>query len=148
MAAVRSIDVVGVAASARLREPLVRLGIASAAIFALLSALAEDDGPVLCPLRRCSGGYCPACGLTRAGGRLLRGDLAGSWHHHPYLLIMLGQAAVVAAVATAAWRFASTVARRRIASLVRPVVVANISLLTVVWVVRMADGSIPVPFAG
>lgn len=120
----------------------LRFGLAILTVFGVLSALSTDDGPVLCPLRRCSGGYCPACGLTRSGGRLLRGDLAGSWTQHPYLLIAVGQVGAVSAV----WSSGSQTARRWLGVLMKPMLLANVGIMATVWIVRMADGSIPVPF--
>lgn len=122
----------------------MRFGLAVLAIFGVLSALSTDDGPVLCPLRRCSGGYCPACGLTRSGGRLLRGDVAASWTEHPYLLIALGQMTAGAAL----WTAGSRAVRHRLGRFLRPAVVANVGIMAAVWIVRMANGSIPVPFFG
>jgi hypothetical protein len=107
-----------------------------------LFALSSEDGPVLCPFRRCTGGYCPGCGLTRSGGRLLRGDLAGSWQQHPYLIFGVIQA-VVAAVA---WQFGSSAARRWLQANAVTALVLNLTALTVIWVVRLINGSIPVPF--
>ncbi len=39
----------------------------------------------LCPVRMITGFPCPACGLTRAGFRLLRLDFAGAWEIHPFI---------------------------------------------------------------
>lgn len=122
----------------------IRFGIAALAIFGVLAALSNDDGPVLCPLRRCSGGYCPACGLTRSGGRLLRGDVAGSWAQHPFLLVAMAQVAAIGAL----WGLGSTALRRRLVSLGRPALAVNGGIMAFIWIVRMADGSIPVPFFG
>lgn len=108
----------------------------------LLFALSTEDGPVLCPFRRCTGGYCPGCGLTRSGGRLLRGDLSGSWQQHPYLIFGLLQA-VVAAVA---WQFGSSRVRSWLQSRAVTLLVLNLTAMTVVWIARMVNGSIPVPF--
>ena len=127
-----------------LADGRVRLALAAAGIFAVLSALSTDDGPVLCPLRRCTGGYCPACGLTRSGGRLLRGDAAGSWQQHPYLLLALAQIGVLGA----AWRFGSASLRRRLMASGRPLLAVNAAVLAIIWVTRMVGGAIPVPFLG
>lgn len=113
-----------------------------AAATLLLFALSTEDGPVLCPVRRCTGGYCPACGMTRSGGRLLRGDLAGSWQHHPYLIFGVAQAVVAAA----AWTVGSASVRQRMRSAAVPVLLLNAAALTVLWAVRLVTGAIPVPF--
>lgn len=115
-------------------------GGAAATLF--LFALSTEDGPVLCPFRRCTGGYCPACGLTRSGGRLLRGDLAGSFQQHPYLVFGVLQAVIAAAT----WRLGSPSVRRWMQSRAVTALVLNLSALTVLWAYRMAAGDIPVPF--
>jgi hypothetical protein len=123
-----------------------RRGLVAGALGALvaLSVLATEDGPVLCPFRRCSGGYCPGCGMTRAWGRLLRGDLAGSWARHPYLILALAQVAVLGGT----WRLASGPVRLRMERLLVPLAAANLALLIGIWVVRLVQGAIPPPFAG
>ncbi|MGH1492973.1 MAG: DUF2752 domain-containing protein [Acidimicrobiales bacterium] len=119
-----------------------RLVLAIAAAFAALAALATDDGPVLCPIRRCSGGYCPACGMTRSGGRLLRGDLAGSWEQHPFVLIALPQVLLAAAV----WRFGARSLNGRAGSALKLVLALNVAVMATIWLLRMFNGTIPVPF--
>ncbi|MEM7273819.1 MAG: DUF2752 domain-containing protein [Actinomycetota bacterium] len=110
----------------------------------VLFALSDEDGPVLCPFRRCTGGYCPGCGLTRSGGRLLRGDVAGSWQQHPYLIIATVQVLALLAV----WSVAGSALRQRLRSLAMPALIVNTVGITGLWIYRMFDGSIPVPFAG
>ena len=133
------------------RPPPARFGtgrrryrLAALVVFAALAALATDEGPVLCPIRRCSGGYCPGCGLTRSGGRLLRGDVAGSWAHHPFVTLAAVQAAAFAGL----WRFGSPGLRLRIRSAARPVLAANVVAVLLIWLARLADGAIPAPFIG
>lgn len=103
-----------------------------------------DHGPVLCPFRLCTGGYCPGCGLTRAAGRLVRGDVVGSWHLHPFLLLAVVQGALVlaarAVLGAASPRWAG-LARHR-----ENLLVANLVLLTALWALRLALGDIPAPF--
>ncbi|MEZ5409972.1 MAG: DUF2752 domain-containing protein [Acidimicrobiales bacterium] len=121
------------------------------ALGAGLLALGEH-GPVLCPFRLATGGYCPACGMTRAVGHLIRGDVVGSWHMHPFLLLILGQAAVIAA----AWGVAEL--RRSRSGAPNPVLallrrradtlqLVNGGLLLALWVIRLATHAIPAPFA-
>ncbi len=119
-----------------------RLALGGLAVFAVLAALSTEDGPVLCPIRRCSGGYCPACGMTRSGGRLLRGDLAGSWQQHPYLLILAPQV-VLAAVLFASGVFGRLARPGRMA---RIALAGNAAVMLAIWVARMSNGSIPIPF--
>lgn len=128
------------------------IGPGRAAVVAVAAGLVAvgDRGPVLCPFRRCTGGYCPGCGLTRAAGRLARGDVAGAWHHHPFLVVAAVEAVVLAG-AWAAWRWRRS--RRPAPPGRRPNVgsgslaLANLALLVAIWVARLALGSIPVPFA-
>ena len=103
----------------------------------------SDDGTVLCPLRRCSGGYCPGCGLTRSSGQLIRGDLAGSWRHHPYILLALAQIGILAAL----FAVISDDQRARLLRYGNAFIGANAALLVAIWVARMASGAIPIPFA-
>ena len=122
----------------------MRLAAGALVGFVALSALSTEDGPVLCPFRRCSGGYCPGCGMTRSAGRLLQGDVAGSWAHHPYVVLALAQVAVAAA----AWRLGSASLRGTMEKLVTPALAVNLALVSGIWLSRLVDGSIPAPFAG
>ena len=113
-----------------------------ATVLLTLASLSSDDGLVLCPFRRCTGGYCPGCGMTRSAGELARGDVAGSWVRHPFLLIALAQVAV-AAVAWAARPSAFRALVRRHSALI---LLVNTAVLTGIWIVPLIDGSIPAPF--
>lgn len=123
-------------------SPWLRAGGAAGAFLIAGITASSDDGLVLCPLRRCSGGYCPGCGLTRSAGQLIRGDLAGSWSQHPFLLLAFGQLAVL----TGLWSLGSAQLRRRLSRQTTTFVVANIALLGAIWVARLATGTIPIPF--
>lgn len=112
---------------------------------AVVLGASGDHGPVLCPFRLCTGGYCPGCGLTRATGRLLRGDVVGSWHLHPFLLLALAQAALVATARMALG--ASSLRWARLAGHRDHLLVANLALLLGLWALRLALGDIPAPFA-
>lgn len=124
--------------------PAVR-ALAGAALFVMLGLTAsqDDDGIVLCPFRRCTGGHCPGCGLTRAGGALLRGDVATSWRQHPYLLLAIAQVAAIVAWSTLRGQRATGVARRW----QTPLLAVNALGLLGIWVLRMATGAIPTPFS-
>lgn len=123
-------------------SPWLRAGVAASAFLVAGIMASDDDGTILCPLRRCSGGYCPGCGLTRSTGQLLRGDLAGSWRQHPFLLLALGQMALLLGV----WGMTSEDQHHRLRRLTTTFVVANMVLLCAIWVVRLAAGTIPIPF--
>lgn len=124
-----------------LAEPGVQIAVGAAAFVTAGLLSSSDDGLVLCPFRRCTGGYCPGCGLTRSSGRLLRGDLVGSWQQHPYVVIGVVQAIVLTTLWATGSRLWPTVRRHAV-----PLMAANITLLVAIWVARLVTGSIPVPF--
>jgi hypothetical protein len=128
-------------ASARARPTRAHAALAAiVGLVALVAVFASDeDGPVLCPWRRCTGISCPGCGLTRAAGRLVRGDLAGAWYHHPFAVLGALQLAAAGAVHLARPGVVPRWAARRLL----PLVVANLALLVGIWVVRLATGAVP-----
>jgi hypothetical protein len=113
------------------------------AAFGILAALSTDDGPVLCPIRRCTGGYCPACGMTRSGGRLLRGDVSGAWQQHPYLFVLLPQLLVGALVWISGQARHGTTDWGRV---LRVALAVNAAIMVAIWSARLITGAIPVPF--
>lgn len=127
------------------RPSLPLLSGAAAVAFGVAGLLANDadDGFIICPLRRCSGGYCPGCGLTRSAGRLMRGDIAGSWARHPFLLLALVQAALLGAL----WRFGSARHQTFLRDRLWWLLVPNTAVLLGIWVTRLITGTIPVPFS-
>lgn len=61
-------------------------------------AAAPSRLPALCPVHALTGHDCPGCGMTRAILALARGDLAGSFHQHPFgapVLLWAAAAAVL-----------------------------------------------------
>lgn len=48
----------------------------------------------LCPMVLFTGFPCPACGLTRAGFRVLKFDLLGAWNTHPFIFAVIVLAVV------------------------------------------------------
>ncbi|MCP4223750.1 MAG: DUF2752 domain-containing protein [Actinomycetia bacterium] len=123
-------------------SPWTKLAAATGAFLVAGITASNDDGLILCPLRRCSGGYCPGCGLTRSSGQLLRGDLAGSWRHHPFILLALAQLSVLAVTYGAL----PETRRAQLRGMTNRMLMANGALLVAIWAARMASGSIPVPF--
>jgi hypothetical protein len=99
-----------------------------------------DDGAGVCVFRRCTGGYCPGCGMTRAARHLTRGEIGAAWQDHPIVVLVAAQGALGAALFAGVRRL-----RTRLLSVRTLAVVAAINgvLLIVIWVVRLADGSIP-----
>ncbi|MEZ5245548.1 MAG: DUF2752 domain-containing protein [Acidimicrobiales bacterium] len=106
----------------------------------LVASAGADDGVVLCPLRRCTGAYCPGCGATRAANRLVRGDVSASWSHHPWIVLAAAQIAVLIAV-IALTTPASRASRLR--SLAVPLLAFNCVLMIGIWVVRLSTEAIP-----
>ena len=120
-----------------------RVGAAAAGLVAAgLLVSGSDDGVVLCPIRRCTGGYCPGCGATRAAHRLLGGDVAGAWGRHPWVVLAAAQAVTLVFVLAA-----TTPSRRRDRGrrLLLPAALANAALLLAICIVRLAAGAIPAP---
>ena len=117
-------------------------GLGAVVVVGSLTASETDDGFYLCLFRRCSGGYCPGCGITRSIGRLLRADPAGAWHHHPWVILALAQV-MVAAVA---WTVAREQTRRMSDHWIVRLAVFNAALLLAIWAARLGQGSIPRPF--
>lgn len=119
-----------------------RVVLAGVLFFVLSVAASDEEGIVLCPFRRCTGGYCPGCGTTRAAGRLLRGDIVGSWQRHPFVVLGAAQLIVLGSIRlSGSNRLRSTV--RRFAT---PLLAANAAVVLGIWVIRLATGQIPVPF--
>ncbi len=95
------------------------------------------DGPVTCLLRLHADQACPGCGMSRAVGRVVRGDLAAAVAYHPWVLALVLQAVVVAVWASIGGsRLLNQAAVRWGAWLLT----ANAVALVVVWVLRIATG--------
>lgn len=124
------------------RTPLV-VGTALAAA-TLITTVAVDDGPVLCPFRRCTGGYCPGCGGSRAARALVTGDLSAAWQLHPWVVLIAAQASVLFLV-TALVQSGFTV-QLQLRKLVTPVLAVNGVFGLGLWISRLAMGQIPIPF--
>jgi hypothetical protein len=106
----------------------------------VIDAGGTDDGPGVCLFRRCTGGYCPGCGVTRSARHLTRGELAAAWQDHPFVLLAAAQATVAGAM----WAVLRLVDRTiRWGRAMAVVGVINLVLLIGIWVVRLVDGSIP-----
>lgn len=117
----------------RARLDIARARLAPLAPIALISALLALIPYPTCLLKLATGVPCPACGMTRASLRLLRGDVLGSLAMHPAALPLAVGLAVAAALALAlpaghpGWdRF------------VRASVTALALALLAVWCARMA----------
>ena len=130
------------AADRFLANPAYRRGAAMTGLGVLGLAATDSDGLVLCPFRRCTGGYCPGCGATRATGALLRGDLSTSWHHHPIVIIGVAQALVWLAILVVL----EPARRARLKRFTNPLLLGNLAIVLTIWIARLATGAIPTPF--
>lgn len=118
---------------------LAPIAMGTLAAGALVFSANADDGVVLCPFRRCTGGYCPGCGATRAANRLVRGDLRASWSHHPWVVLVAAQ--IVAAAFVLAFIPATRRVGLRRAAI--PLMAVNAVLVIAIWIARLSTGSIP-----
>jgi len=117
-----------------------RVALLAAAAVLVIDAGGTDDGPGLCVFRRCTGGYCPGCGMTRSARHLTRGHVGAAWQDHPWLVLATLQVAVAAVVVGVARWVGSKLDWSRI---LVPVSIVNVALLVGIWLVRLVDGSIP-----
>ncbi|MEM1333692.1 MAG: DUF2752 domain-containing protein [Actinomycetota bacterium] len=78
------------------------VGLAGAGVAAAAArAVGDDDGVVLCPIRRITGGWCPGCGASRAASHVVRGEFAEAWTDHPWVVLATMQLAAALALAAA-----------------------------------------------
>lgn len=123
------------------KNPLVSLPLVFGAVSASIATTFDGDTvPELCVVRRCTGGYCPGCGGTRAVLALVKGDVAGSWAAHPWVPLLVFQLIVALAMV-------ATGHLARLRRWVLPILVTNLVLVLTIWIVRLSTGAIPVPFA-
>lgn len=106
----------------------------------LLVAPASDDGPTLCPFALVTGIACPGCGMTRAAGNLIRGDLSLALAYHPLVILVMVQA-----LAGWAWLILRRSDRVKPVStrITNAVLIGSGVSLIVVWLLRMWAGSLP-----
>lgn len=110
-----------------------RLRVAALAVLAsalVLVLAGGDDGPVVCPWRRCTGVECPGCGLTRSAARLVSGDVAGAFARHPLGPVLGLQALVIGSVALVRPRL---LGRAALVALLA----ADAAALWLVWLTRL-----------
>lgn len=106
----------------------------------LMAFAPSDDNPTICPFALCTGTACPGCGLTRAAGSLIRGDLNVALAYHPLVPLIL-----VELLGSWIWFL---LYRLRIASAPRTrtvtlMLTVNLLALVVVWAIRLATGTLP-----
>lgn len=127
------------------RSPLAAW--ASVGLGALLVALAlrsfalpQGRDASICFLRRFVGLPCPGCGLTRAFAALVRGDLAAAVLLHP-LSPVLATELLLAWLAWGVWAGTGRALLDRRA--VNVTLSCNAAALLVVWLLRLATGTLP-----
>lgn len=117
---------------------LVGTGLALAVVVALALFGPADTSP--CLFLAATGVACPGCGMTRALAALLRGDWATMWRLHPLAAIVT----IEGLLTWALWGWLVFVRRRRIdEAWMLWLLLANAGFLLVVWIVRLASGTLP-----
>lgn len=110
------------------------------AAIALATINPSDSTPTICVFANCTGVACPGCGMTRAAGHLVRGNVMEALRSHPLILL-------VAAELLGAWTI--WLAHRagwikwRHRPWVNVVIGGTAALLVVVWIVRLVTGTTP-----
>mgnify|MGYP001819897279 CR=1 FL=1 len=118
----------------------IRIAVLAVAAVLLVDAGGTDDGPGVCVFRRCTGGYCPGCGLTRSARHLTRGQVGAAWHDHPFLVLAAAQAVAVGIVYGLVRRVGAAIDWSRAFVVIG---IVNLVLISGIWVIRLANGSIP-----
>ncbi|MEX0797649.1 MAG: DUF2752 domain-containing protein [Acidimicrobiia bacterium] len=106
----------------------------------LAVAPTADDGPTVCPFALTTGVACPGCGMTRAAGYLLRGDLSSALRYHPLVIL-------IAVQAMAGWGWwmlrRSETVRPMSTRITNAIFIGTGVSLVVVWLLRLWAGSLP-----
>ena len=106
-----------------------------------LAAIAPSDAsPTICGFANCTGVACPGCGMTRAAGHLIRGNLTEALRYHPLVLLVVAEllgAWTIWAAHQAGW------IRWRHRRWVDVVIGGTAALLIIVWVARLVAGTTP-----
>jgi len=132
--------VIGIAPTGtRLRRGTI-YAIPFVAAIALATVQPSDGSPTICGFANCTGVACPGCGMTRAAGSLLRGNVSEALRYHPLvpliLLELLGAWSIWAAH-QAGW------IRWRHHRWVDIVIGGTAALLVIVWIIRLITGTTP-----
>lgn len=97
-------------------------------------------GFTLCPFALVTGTACPGCGLTRAAGFLVRGDLGSALALHPLIPVVGVWLAVMWLLALGRSMGRRVQVDNR---LVRALLVVTATAFVGVWLIRMAQGTLP-----
>ena len=127
--------------SSRLGPPLAVA--AGAVVLAPTLLRPGGHGPVLCPMRRITGVWCPTCGMTRAIGWLAHGDLHQALRYHPLAPLFIIEAALLGGF----WFYRRQTGRDLLPRVTRSpsfrqgLLVTNALLVLLVWVIRLKSGA-------
>jgi Protein of unknown function (DUF2752) len=106
----------------------------------LLAAMPPGQGPTTCPFALVTGMACPGCGMTRALGFLVRGDIVSAMRYHPL-------APLVLAAAIGGWFWYLLRRAGRVLPIppriVSTMLISAAVLLVAVWFYRWGSGSLP-----
>ncbi|MEA2023563.1 MAG: DUF2752 domain-containing protein [Actinomycetota bacterium] len=106
-----------------------------------LATIAPSDGsPTICGFATCTGIACPGCGMTRAAGHLIRGNLTEALRYHPLILLVVAELLGVWTIWVAhqaGW------IRWRHRRWVDVVIGGTAALLVIVWIARLIAGTTP-----
>lgn len=116
------------------------LAIPFVAAITLTTISPSDTSPTICGFANCTGVACPGCGLTRAVGHLVRGNLTEALRYHPLVLLVVAEllgAWTIWAAHQAGW------IRWRHRRWVDVIIGGTAALLILVWIVRLVSGTTP-----
>ena len=115
---------------------------AGAAVLAPTLIRPQASGPVLCPLRRITGEWCPTCGMTRAVGWMAHLDFEQAVRLHPLAPLVVVEAVVAAVVWLVLRRHPNgpNLTSRWVA-IGRIALVVNAVIFVAVWLIRLQMGS-------
>jgi hypothetical protein len=99
-----------------------------------------DEGPTVCPFALVTGTACPGCGMTRAAGYLIRGELSLALAYHPLVVLISIQA-----MAGWVWLILRRSDRVKPVStrITNAILIGTGVSLIIVWLLRMWAGSLP-----
>ncbi len=101
---------------------------------------AGEDGPTVCPFALTAGVACPGCGMTRAAGYLIRGDLSSALRYHPLVILL----AVQALAGWGWWMLRRSETVRPLSTrFTNAILIGTGASLIVVWLLRLWEGSLP-----
>ena len=116
------------------------LAIPFVAAIALATLSPSDSSPTICVFATCTGVACPGCGMTRAAGHLVRGNVSEALRYHPLVFLVVAEL-LGAWTIWLAHRAGWITWRHR--QWVNVVIGGTAALLVVVWIVRLVTGITP-----